>query len=64
MQIQAEYFARDPGGVLPVQLNDVVFSLHALLAASVTMAQVIVIRPSEDCSFLTQISGLSRQQSQ
>ena len=62
MQIQAEYFARDPGGVLPVQLNDVVFSLHALLAASVTMGQVI--RLPEDCSFLTQISGLSRQQSQ
>ena len=62
MQIQAEYFARDPGGVLPVQLNDVVFSLHALLAASVTMAQVI--RLPEDCSFITQISGLSRQQSQ
>ena len=55
MQIQAEYFARDPEGVLPVQLNDVVFSLHALLAASVTMAQVI--RPSEDCSIITQISG-------
>ena len=50
MQIQAEYFARDPEGVLPVQLNDVVFSLHALLAASVTMAQVIRLHSS--CEYL------------
>ena len=56
MQIQAEYFARDPEGVLPVQLNDVVFSLHALLAASVTMAQVIRLSEEDtahsSCRFL------------
>ena len=51
MQIQAEYFARDPEGVLPVQLNDVVFSLHALLAASVTIAQVIRLHSS--CGYLS-----------
>ena len=51
MQIQAEYFARDPEGVLPVQLNDAVFSLHALLAASVTMAQVIRLHSS--CGYLS-----------
>ena len=42
-EIRAEYFSQHPGGVLPVQLNDVVFSLHALLVTSVTMVQCLVM---------------------
>ena len=42
-EVRAEYFAQHQGGVIPVQLNDVVFSLHALLATSVTAAQCLVL---------------------
>ena len=43
MEVRAEYFAQHQRGVIPVQLNDVVFSLHALLATSVTAAQCLVL---------------------
>ena len=39
---QAEYFSRHPTGVNPVQLNDVIFSLHAVFACVVTIAQCII----------------------
>ena len=41
--VQSEYLRGHPDGVLPVQLNDVVFSLHALLAASLTLAQCFLL---------------------
>ncbi|VDO94835.1 unnamed protein product [Soboliphyme baturini] len=37
--VQTQYFAALPHGVNPVQINDVVFALHALLATSVTIIQ-------------------------
>lgn len=40
--IQNEYFSRHPTGVNPVQLNDVIFSLHAVFACVVTIFQCFV----------------------
>lgn len=37
--IQQEYFSRHPTGLNPVQLNDVIFSLHAVFACVVTITQ-------------------------
>eukprot|EP00093_Oithona_nana_P000035 00035.XXX_1143_1_1 [CDS] Oithona nana genome sequencing. len=37
--IEAEYFSRHPTGVNPVQLNDVIFSIHAVFACIVTIVQ-------------------------
>ena len=38
-EIQAEYANRYPRGLNPVMLNDVVFSLHAVFATTVTIYQ-------------------------
>ncbi|KAL7729227.1 hypothetical protein ACLKA6_009684 [Drosophila palustris] len=38
-EMQDEYEARHPHGVNPVLLNDVVFSLHAMFATCITVAQ-------------------------
>ena len=43
-EIQEEYFNEHPDGVLPVQPNDVVFSVHAMVAASITLVQCLVMR--------------------
>jgi len=40
--IQDEYFSRHPTGVNPVQLNDVIFSLHAVFACIITIIQCII----------------------
>jgi len=40
--IQAAYFQLHPTGVNPVQINDVIFSLHAVFACIVTIAQCLV----------------------
>lgn len=40
--IQAEYFRRHPGGTNPVQLNDVVFSLHGLFGTAYMILQVFM----------------------
>lgn len=37
--VQGEYYARHPTGVLPVEMNDIVFGLHAALATFVTVLQ-------------------------
>lgn len=52
--VQQEYAARF-GGVLPVELNDVLFGLHALLLSSVTALQAAVYRkgPGQRVSILT-----------
>ncbi|KAK8786332.1 hypothetical protein V5799_023889 [Amblyomma americanum] len=37
--VQGEYYERHPTGVLPVEMNDIVFGLHASLATFVTVLQ-------------------------
>ena len=43
---QEEYFSEYPHGVNPVQLNDVVFSLHATAACIVTALQCFIYKVS------------------
>lgn len=40
--IQEEYFSRHPTGVNPVQLNDVIFSIHAVFACAITIFQCFI----------------------
>ena len=40
--IQEQYFAKHPTGVNPVQLNDVIFSLHAVFACLITISQCLI----------------------
>ena len=42
--VQDQYFARFPGGVIPVQLNDLVFALHALALSSFTGFQALIFK--------------------
>jgi len=54
---QEEYFSEHPRGVIPVELNDVVFSLHATALCVVTAVQcfiyeVSIARMSVMCLFL------------
>uniref|UniRef100_T1J5P1 Cystinosin n=1 Tax=Strigamia maritima TaxID=126957 RepID=T1J5P1_STRMM len=42
--IICEYIALNPNGVIPVQLNDVIFSLHATCASFVWIIQAILFR--------------------
>lgn len=37
--VQSEYYSRHPAGVLPVEVNDIVFGLHASLATFITVLQ-------------------------
>jgi len=39
---QQQYFAEYPRGINPVQLNDVIFSLHATAACIVTGLQCLI----------------------
>ena len=43
-EIQHEYFQRHPRGVNPVQLTDVMFSMHAVLLTFITIVQCIMYR--------------------
>lgn len=45
--IQNEYFERNPRGLNPVQVNDVVFALHAMLATAVTIVQCFMYERAE-----------------
>lgn len=45
--IEDEYFSRNPRGLNPVLINDVVFSLHAMIATSVTIWQCFVYERQE-----------------
>ena len=45
-EIQDEYSSRHPRGLNPVMLNDVVFSLHAMFATSITIYQCFVYEVS------------------
>ncbi|XP_068236157.1 cystinosin homolog [Palaemon carinicauda] len=40
--IEAEYFKRHPFGVNPVQLNDVIFSVHAFIACCIQVFQCFI----------------------
>ncbi|KAK4875902.1 hypothetical protein RN001_012324 [Aquatica leii] len=40
--IQDEYFSRNPRGLIPVKINDVVYNIHGIFAISVTILQCIV----------------------
>ncbi|KAH0951707.1 hypothetical protein HN011_000724 [Eciton burchellii] len=41
-EIEAQYFDRYPKGLNPVQVNDIFFSLHAVLATLVTIGQCFI----------------------
>ncbi|KAK2701559.1 cystinosin homolog [Artemia franciscana] len=49
-QVKREYFNIHPLGVQPVQLNDCMFSLHAIVAAGFTFAQCFVYERTEGLS--------------
>ncbi|CAL8102951.1 unnamed protein product [Orchesella dallaii] len=40
--MQQEYYVEYPHGVIPVQLNDVVFTIHALFACGITVVQCLI----------------------
>ncbi|ODN03609.1 Cystinosin [Orchesella cincta] len=40
--MQQEYYVEYPHGVIPVQLNDVVFTMHALFACGITVVQCLI----------------------
>ncbi|KAK9501189.1 hypothetical protein O3M35_002263 [Rhynocoris fuscipes] len=40
--VEAEYFEKNPKGLNPVQLNDIVFSLHAAFITACTLIQVFI----------------------
>lgn len=41
-EVKTEYFKRHPYGVNPVQLNDVIFSIHAFFACVIQVVQCII----------------------
>ena len=41
-QLQSEYAADHPRGINPVQLNDVIFTLHAVVITVVTIFQCFI----------------------
>ncbi|KAL1116727.1 hypothetical protein AAG570_005199 [Ranatra chinensis] len=40
-EVEEEYFMRHPGGLNPVQLNDIVFALHATVVTLLTIVQCL-----------------------
>ncbi|CAH0554802.1 unnamed protein product [Brassicogethes aeneus] len=46
-EIQKEYFARYPRGLNPVQVNDIVFAVHAALATILTITQCYLYERAE-----------------
>ena len=42
--LQDEYFDRHPGGVNPVLLNDVVFSVNAAVSQAVLILQCFILK--------------------
>ncbi|XP_059099030.1 cystinosin homolog [Tigriopus californicus] len=62
--IQNEYFARHPTGINPVQLNDVIFSLHAVVCCLITMGQCLIYERghqtvSKTCGLIMAAIGLA-----
>ena len=52
-QTQEEYKALHPGGINPVQINDVVFSLHAIAATAFTIFQCFIFERGKQRVSLT-----------
>uniref|UniRef100_A0A1B6DT44 Cystinosin homolog n=1 Tax=Clastoptera arizonana TaxID=38151 RepID=A0A1B6DT44_9HEMI len=42
LEVEREYFQRHPGGLNPVQMNDIVFAFHAAFACTITIVQCIM----------------------
>ncbi|CAF1607058.1 unnamed protein product [Adineta ricciae] len=56
--IQQQYYTKHPHGVLPVLLNDVVFSVHALIACLITAGQCVFFeRGTQRISYIARIIG-------
>ncbi|CAF0809331.1 unnamed protein product [Adineta steineri] len=56
--VQQEYFALHPHGVLPVLLNDVIFSCHAVFACLITVAQCLFFeRGAQRVSYTARVIG-------
>ncbi|CAF3706568.1 unnamed protein product [Rotaria sordida] len=57
-KVQQQYFAQHPHGVLPVLLNDVIFSGHAVFACSVTIIQSLIYeRGNQRVSYVARALG-------
>jgi len=50
--IQLQYYEIHPMGVIPVQTNDVVFSVHATVFSILTAIQCIIYEVSIDLLYL------------
>ena len=57
---QQEYFLRHPAGVNPVQINDVVFALHAVAATIFTIFQCLIFEVRLSICALTITTLLGR----
>ncbi|CAF3412154.1 unnamed protein product, partial [Rotaria sp. Silwood2] len=56
--IQQQYYAKHPHGVLPVLLNDVLFSVHAVFACLITVSQCVFFeRGKQRISYSARIIG-------
>ncbi|CAF0965603.1 unnamed protein product [Rotaria sordida] len=56
--IQQQYYAKHPHGVLPVLLNDVLFSVHAVFACLITVVQCVFFeRGKQRISYTARIIG-------
>ncbi|UJR27436.1 hypothetical protein I4U23_008725 [Adineta vaga] len=56
--VQQQYFANHPHGVLPVLLNDVIFSCHAVFACIVTVIQCLLFeRGTQRVSYVARLIG-------
>ncbi|CAF4783266.1 unnamed protein product [Rotaria sp. Silwood1] len=57
-KVQQEYYAKHPHGVLPVLLNDVIFSCHAVFACLVTIIQCLLFeRGNQRISYVARLLG-------
>lgn len=56
--LQAEYFEKNPKGLNPVQLNDIVFSVHAACVTLFTLSQFLIYEVSIiECIFTISYSS-------
>lgn len=58
-EVEAEYFRRNPRGLNPVQLNDIVFAVHAAFATLITIAQCLCYESADQRVSTTARSILS-----
>ncbi|CAF2347582.1 unnamed protein product [Rotaria sp. Silwood2] len=58
LKVQQQYYAKHPHGVLPVLLNDVIFSCHAVFACFLTVIQCLLFeRGSQRVSYIARLLG-------